>query len=129
MSTMLDFDVVESAMPSTPMPVEVTAPRSAPVESSAHVMKPAEEWEWQDLRDYVMREMERIHGPQVRDSIKERSIFGSFIKRHGAVDAVAIAQYAFGFCEGMWSTAPISINRFCRNSDQYFAEPIKQRLA
>jgi hypothetical protein len=130
MSTMLDFDVIESALPSTPMPVEADTPTNrVGTDSVAHVMKPTDEWDWKDLRDYVMREMERYHGPQVRDSIKERSIFGSFIKRHGAVDAAAIAQYAFGFCEGMWSKAPISVNRFCRNSDQYFAEPIKQRLA
>jgi len=128
MSTMLDFDVIESAMPEAPMATEAEPTRVSP-DAVAHVLKPSDEWGWADLRDYVMREMERVHGPQVRDSIKERAIFGSFIKRHGVVDAVAIAQYAFGFSEGMWSNAPISVNRFCKASDQYFADPIKQRLA
>jgi len=129
MSTLMDFDLVETAAPSAPMPTEATPVRAAHPDAVAHVMKATDEWGWEDLRDYVMREMERVHGPQVRDSIKEKAIFGSFIKRHGAVDAAAIAQYAFGFCEGMWSNAPISVNRFCKASDQYFADPIKQRLA
>lgn len=126
MSTLMDFDLFETA---TPMPVEAPAPTTSTVGLAvAHTLKPEAEWEWSDLRDYVMREMENVHGPQVRDSIKEKSIFGSFIKRHGAETSAAIARYAFGFSKGMWANAPISVNRFCKASDPFFADPIKQRL-
>jgi hypothetical protein len=127
MTTALDFDLFNTAVvpPATP-----ATPVARPVgrDSSAHIGKPESEWDWHDLRDYAMVEMERCHGPQVRDAAKERSIFGAFIKRHGPTDSAAIVRYAFGFCKGMWNNAPISVNRFCKASDQYFAEPIKQRL-
>lgn len=127
MSTMMDFDLFETA---TPLTVEEPAPVAhVGQDAVTHTMKPDAEWEWKDLRDYVMREMENVHGPQVRESMKEKSIFSSFIKRYGAVDAAAIARYAFGFSKGMWANAPISVNRFCKASDPFFGDPIKQRLA
>lgn len=127
MTAVMDFDLFET---SVPMAVAEPAPVARVGQDAvAHTMKPDAEWEWRDLRDYVMREMESVHGPQVRDSLKEKSIFSSFIKRHGAVDAVAVARYAFGFSKGMWANAPISVNRFCKASDPFFADPIKQRLA
>lgn len=120
----VDFDLFDSVavIPEEPAPAR-------PSENVAFDMKPDEEWGWEDLRNYVIAGIERYHGPQVRDNIKEKSIFGSFIKRHGAVDSAAIVRYAFGFNEGMWNNAPISVNRFCKASDSYFADAIKQRLA
>jgi hypothetical protein len=123
--TVMDFDLFET---STPVP---SAPATAPQASNVagFSMKQAEEWDWEDLRNYVVHEIERYHGPQPRDAMKEKAIFGSFIKRHGSSASAAIAQFAFGFCEGMWSNAPITVNRFCKASDPFFADPIKQRLA
>jgi hypothetical protein len=127
MSTMMDFDLFETA---TPLNVAEPEPITRVGQDAVtHTMKPDAEWDWHDLRDYVMREMEAVHGPQVRNSIKEKAIFSSFITRHGAATSAAIARFAFGFSKGMWANAPISVNRFCKGSDRFFADPIKQRLA
>jgi hypothetical protein len=124
---MLDFDLFETA---TPLAVAEPEPITRVGQDAVtHTMKPDDEWGWEDLRDYVMREMEAVHGPQVRNSIKEKSIFSSFITRHGSATSAAIARFAFGFSKGMWANAPISVNRFCKGSDRFFADPIKQRLS
>src|SRR5690606_17511487 len=85
------------------------------------------EWEWSDLRDYVVYEIEERFGPFPRESAKEVGIFKAFMKRWGA-DAQAIAKYAFEVENGRWRGAPISIYRFCQNSDPYFAVPIMERI-
>ena len=90
-------------------------------------MKSDESWGWQELRDYVIREIERRHGPQVRNPKTESSIFKSFITRWPD-QAVAIAKTAFEVHNGMWRNAPISVNRFCKASDEYFAAVIAKNL-
>lgn len=94
---------------------------------AAHLTKADEEWDWEALRDYVVRAIEQRHGPFPRNFKTEHSIFKSFVSRWGK-QAPAIARYAFEVCDGMWSNAPISINRFCKGSDQYFAAVINSRL-
>lgn len=97
------------------------------VAGAAYLMKDDAEWTWEDLRDYVMRKIEDFHGPQVRSATKESAVFRSFHQRHGR-DAVRIARHAFEVQRGMWQRAPISVNRFCKGSDPYFADKIKSRL-
>lgn len=98
-----------------------------PASGASDVGKDASTWSWENLRDYVVRSIEKTHGPFPRDAIKEKSIFSSFVSRWGA-QAGPIAQFAFGACEGMWKGSPVRVNRFCKGSDQYFAAPIVERL-
>jgi hypothetical protein len=86
--------------------------------------KEASAWNWSDLRDYIVEQIEQRHGPQVRDALKESGICKAFIARWGIEDAVAIARAAFEVHDGMWRNAPISISRFAKGSDPYFASVI-----
>jgi hypothetical protein len=131
MSTLLDLDfdpIVPLPTPTPAITISDDGPRQAS-SAAAFLAKPRDDWDWGDLRDYVIREIEKRHGPQVREPMKEKAIFGSFIKRHGAAQSVAIAEFAFDLSNGMWQSAPISVNRFCKASDPFFADPIKQRLS
>lgn len=122
---MLDFDFTVEA-PVQPSQRVTVAPVGSV--SSAHVLKTeSSEWTWEDLRNYVISEAERRFGPQLRDPAKESGIFKSFIKRYGA-DAVVIAQAAFLIYNGMWNSAPITPTRFCKASDEYFADVILARV-
>lgn len=132
---MLDFGLGLDIAPSTAavtavVPVVQETVKVIPVasQSVSYVMKPEATWGWSDLRDYVVFEIEKRHGPQVRDPKKEAGIFKSFMSRWPD-QGVAIAKVAFGpVNEGMWKNAPISINRFCVASDPYFAAVIASRL-
>jgi hypothetical protein len=87
-----------------------------------------ENWGWHDLCEYVVGQIEKIHGPTPRQpTYKEKAIFDGFLHRHGDY-AVAIAKYAFEVAGGYWKNAPISVNRFTVNSDPYFANPIRTHL-
>lgn len=113
------------AVPTVTEQVTVTPVAST---ASSYVMKDDTVWGWSDLRDYVIREIEKRHGPQVRDPKKEASIFKSFMSRWGD-QAPGIARAAFGPAhDGMWRNAPISVNRFCKASDEYFAAVLAARL-
>lgn len=94
---------------------------------SSHLL--AGEWTWREMRDYVMGQIEKYHGPQVRNPLKEKGIFEGFISRWGQDRAKIIAQAAFDIHHGMWANAPISINRFCKSSDAFFGQKIIDRLA
>lgn len=132
--TLMDFDTDLSG--STRVVVKTTAPvvtervtvTVAPSAASTHVLKGESEWGWEELRDYVVASIEKRHGAFPRNFKTEASIFKSFIGRWGT-QAPAIARFAFDFADGMWHNAPISVNRFCKASDVYFAIPISQRLS
>lgn len=85
------------------------------------------EWAWDDLRDYVVTQIEERYGAFPRDSRKESGIFKSFLARWGG-KAQPIARYAFEMADGRWAGAPIGVNRFCKGSDPFFAEVISARL-
>jgi hypothetical protein len=85
------------------------------------------EWGWQQLRDYVVRSIEAVHGPFPRDAAKEASIFKSFASRWGAL-AGPIAEAAFSVFNGRWKGSPVSVTRFCKASDEYFAREIADCL-
>lgn len=96
-------------------------------EARAFIAKEEATWEWSDLRDYVVTEIEKRFGAFPRDMRKESGIFKSFLTRY-ADQAPAIARFAFEVEDGFWGGAPISVNRFCKNSDPFFADKIKVRL-
>lgn len=127
---MIDFASIarEAAAKSATVasPVVRETVRVTPVAGAAYLMKEDKDWTAEDLRDYAMGQIEAIHGPQVRNSVKETAIFRSFLGRHEK--AVAIVRFAFEVQRGMWQRAPISANRFCRGSDPFFADVIAARL-
>lgn len=134
---MIDFGLIVDGRPVGLQPeVTQTAPVQTKVEvtassvgsaGSAHLLKEAAQWRWEDLRDYVLTEAERRFGPQRREPAKEASILKSFMNRYGT-DAVTIAQAAFEIYDGVWASAPITVTRFCKASDQFFADVILSRV-
>jgi len=99
-----------------------------PIASRTDLLAGEAEWTWQELRDYVVAQIEKAHGPFPRDAKKEYGIFSRFLREHGQ-DGIRVARFAFEKCDGWWNGAPISINRFAKGSDPYFVIPILQRLA
>lgn len=132
---MIDFDAIRRAaageqpvVKTTPAaPVVQETVRLTPVAGAAYLMKPDGSWSWEDLRDYAVGQIVMYHGPQVRNSVKEAAIFKGFLARYGA-KAVPIARFAFEQQRGMWQRAPISVTRFAKGSDPYFADIIAKRL-
>lgn len=132
---MIDFDAIARqaamrALKEQPLKAESLVAEKVhvtPVSGAAYLLKEDAQWTWEDLRDYVMGQIEQFHGPQIRNSMKESSIFKSFHSRHGA-KSVGIARFAFEQQRGMWQRAPIAVNRFCKASDVYFADVIAARL-
>lgn len=96
--------------------------------AAGYSAKAFEMWNWSDLRDYINAEVERRHGPQVRDPKKESGIIKGFINRWGITKAVAIATAAFEVHDGMWRSSPITMTRFCKASDPYFSEIIAKNI-
>lgn len=128
---MLDFDSeVETQVPTrAPQLVERVTVIVRPAEvEQAYRARQDEQWTWGDLRDYVVTQIERYHGPQPRDHYKEMGIFKGFLGRWQEA-APAIARHAFEVERGMWRSAPISVSRFAKGSDPYFSIVIAERLA
>lgn len=128
MTVLRDFDSLAAPLTEAfvGMREEVTViPRRS--EYHTYVGREEETWTWTELRDFVVAQIEQRHGPWPRDSKKEYGIFSSFLTRWGA-QAVPIARYAFEQLAGRWAGAPISVNRFCRGSDPFFAAVIVERL-
>lgn len=83
-------------------------------------------WGWEELRDYVALEITQRFGVFPRDGKKECGIFKSFMTRWA--DSIAIAHFAFEIHDGRWRGSPVRMQRFCKNSDPYFALPIHDYL-
>lgn len=94
---------------------------------TSYVARDTDQWTWQDVRDYVVREIEQRFGTFPRDLVKESGIFKSFASRWGS-KAGLIAKCAFEVHDGMWRGAPISVTRFTKGSDPYFSEKLAERL-
>jgi hypothetical protein len=93
-----------------------------------HLTVADDQWTWRELRDFVVDRIEAHHGTFPRNEVTEAAIFKRFMTQWGTA-APTIARYAFGDeCQGYWKGAPISVNRFCRSSDPWFAMPISDRL-
>lgn len=130
--TLLNFDDVTPVVSPTPVTSAPTITETVTVKptliaSVSDAFKSTETWGWEELRDYVIRNIEARHGAFPRNFKTEGGIFKSFVNRHGS-NAGLIAKFAFEQQGGMWRNAPITVNRFCKASDPYFAEPIIERL-
>jgi hypothetical protein len=101
---------------------QVTVTATPSTKASAFLLKRAMDWTWQDLRDYVITEITERFGVPQRDALKESIIFKAFIERHGIVNAVLIATCAYRIHHGIWRSAPITVTRFTKNNDPYFAD-------
>jgi hypothetical protein len=120
--------VVTVDTPSVEASVEITpAATHAPSQQASYLTKTEDNWDWRNLRDYVVREIEARFGVFPRDVIKESSIFKSFIDRWQG-KAPLIAKAAFEVHDGVWRGAPMNVNRFTKNSDPYFAEVIVSNM-
>jgi hypothetical protein len=103
----------------------VTVHTAAP--GRTYLMRAPKDWSWEDLRDYVVTQILKIHGPFPRNERKEYGIFKNFAARYG-VDAGPIAQYAYERLDGIWMGSPTRVERFTKGCDQYFADEILKRL-
>lgn len=98
-----------------------------PETRATHVSAQSSAWTWENLRDYVVSRIEATSGPFPRDPLKEKGVFSGFVTRWGVL-AGPIAEFAFETMEGRWKGSPVSVNRFCKASDPYFAKEIAERL-
>lgn len=124
---MIDYDLLEATttrvhvVDTVPTVTEQVVVRPLTREHrSTDLMVAPEQWEWEQVRDYVVRQIEQYHGPFPRNFKTEHSIFKSFCSRWGQ-QAGPIAVRAFEEYHGLWRGAPITVNRFCKGSDAYFA--------
>ncbi len=96
--------------------------------SVTYLTRAPSQWGWQEVRDYVVREIERRFGVCHRDPLKESGIFKGFVKRWGE-QAGPIARLVFESANGWWGGQPVSVTRFCKGSDPFFGDQIAKRLA
>lgn len=82
---------------------------------------------WQQLRDYVCAAIEVRVAAFPRNPVKEKAIFESFMNRWGD-RAEPIARRAVEVHDCWWGNAPLSVTRFCKGSDPYFAEVLVTQL-
>ncbi|MGA5598440.1 hypothetical protein ACPCSE_29820 [Streptomyces cellulosae] len=132
---MLDFSAPaygKAAVTTRPEPAPAIRPAAAPAPvamAATDLLDAPMDWTWEQLRDYVLRSVAERHGPQPRhDTAKVNSIFKSFAARWGN-QAGPIARFAFEQQDGFWRSAPVTISRFTKGNDEYFAGPIAERLA
>lgn len=125
--TDLDRQGVTAIVKTSTAVAETLSATPTPSAARAFLAKPEEQWTWSDLRDYVVAEIERRSGAFARESKKEYGIFTRFLKTWGSL-APRIAHYAFTECDGYWMGQPITINRFTKGADPYFAEVIANRV-
>lgn len=103
-------------------------PSPSPKTSVAQTYAMFGQWDWRRLRDYVVDQITRHHGAPSRDPMREASIFKGFINRWGSERAEQIARYVFERCDGRWAKEPVTLARFCKNADPFFATPISEKL-
>lgn len=116
-----------STPPAPKEPIERADQIARKSDRQTHIAIERLDWGPEQVRDYVIEQIEQRFGPTPRDPRKEKSVFSSFCQRYEG-DASRIAIAAFDICDGWWNNAPISINRFCKGSDPYFGDVIRDRL-
>lgn len=134
---MLNFDSVLDEQKTNRLVVQVkdTVPtvtdtvtiRQRPETRATQISKEASAWDWEDLRNYVVAQIETKFGKFPRNPLRESGIFKGFITRWGT-QAGPIAMLAFDLHDGYWKGAPIQVTRFCARSDPYFAEQLAHML-
>ena len=100
--------------------------RPTVVESRTHLTASGA-WTWEQMRDYVLGEITSRWGARPRDPLKESGIFKGFVGRWGD-KSEPIARAAFETYNGIWNGAPVSVERFAKGSDPYFAEVIAKNI-
>lgn len=100
----------------------------APSNSQTHAFSHPEQWNWEQLRDYVVSQIEQRFGAFPRDPVVEASIFRSFYGRWKEKSGL-IAVAAFEAHGGYWRSAPITVSRFTKGSDDYFASIIASNIS
>ena len=118
-------------LPAAPVPQTAPAVQQtvtvSPIASRSDLLADEADWSWQELRDYVVSQIETRFGPFPRDAKKEFGIFSRYLRDHG-VEGIKAAKAAFEVYDGWWKGAPISVTRFTKGSDPFFVVPILQRL-
>ena len=118
---------IEFEAKATALDPEEAARRIAPTASGRTHLLSTAPWGWEQMRDYVVGEIESRWGAQPRDSLRESGIFKGFVNRWGD-QAERIARTAFDVHCGLWKGAPVSVSRFATGSDPYFAAVIAKNL-
>ena len=91
-------------------------------------LKDPKQWEWRDLRDYVVSES-LAHGLQYQgDGAKEKAMFAAFLKRWPDGRGQQIARYVFQSSQGLWHGQLVSPQMFSKGFDPYFAVEIDKLL-
>lgn len=75
------------------------------------------------LDEHILGLIARYSGPQL-PNYQTGEILGGFIQRHGPDNVMAICHQAFEVHQGMWRGAPVTIQRFQRHHDDFFAIPL-----
>lgn len=123
----VEVPAVQEQVTVTPLPVPAPQPETAPGIPTFHVPPLASTLPWELLRDYVVEQIEAVHGPFPREPRRENTIFMAFYARWEDL-ALPIAKYAFEQAEGFWLGAPVSVARFEKASDTVFAMAIAAKL-
>lgn len=121
----------KAAAPATPSATirPAAAPQTRVAMAATDLADDPMNWSWEQLRDYVMRSTLERHGPQPRrEQHTVNRIFQSFAARWGN-QAGPIACFAFEQQDGFWNSSPVTITRFVKGNDGFFAGPISERLA
>lgn len=105
-----------------------TAVRPVSSSTKTHLLADGTAWSWQQIRDYVISEIEMRQGAQAYESQKLIGIFKGFVSRWGD-QASTITRYAFEVCDGVWVGRPVTVTSWCKKADPFFAEPIAERLS
>lgn len=123
----VEVPAVQEQVTVTPLPAPAPQPETTTGIPSFHVPPLASTLEWEKLRDYVVEQIEAIHGPFPREPRRENTIFMAFYGRWEGM-ALPIAKHAFEQAEGFWLGAPVSVARFEKASDPVFAMKIAAKL-
>jgi len=99
--------------------------RSVSSSSANHLIGSGEQW--QQVRDYVVESIQARWGMSPRNLVKESAIFKGFCQRWGD-KAMPIARAAVELHNCQWKSTPLSVQRFCKNSDPYFSEVISSNI-
>lgn len=128
---------VATALPplETVIDIRLGAEDASQVSDVMHRVRPLEsrrdmisgEWGWEECRDYVVRKIEERWGTSPRDPLKEAGIFKGFVGRWGSqAKPIAIAACEAHGC--IWRSAPLTVTRFTKGNDPYFASVIAANL-
>lgn len=122
---------VTFGIPTSAATVEPLKDLVAPVavsRSREHMVAGASWSSWSHLRDYVVASIEDTIGAFPRNPVIEKSVFSSFFDRWGPSASQQIARCAVEFHGCWWRNSPLSVQRFCKGNDPYFAQVIAKQL-